>query len=486
MRKKIKVLHIGWGFRPWRGGGLIEYAEDLMKEQAKHGYEVYYICSGRYYPFIRGPKLKIWERDGYKIFEVLNPPIYVGSDKGTLFDLENQAMEKIFIEVLERIKPDIIHIQELAGWPSSIVDIIAERKIPSVMTLQDYFPLCPTLKLFDYKLQNCLDYEDGKKCVLCCKDAPRTPQHLIENSILYHFYRLGIGKPVRWFYKEFLKGIWNKIKKKFKKQKMEDKKTLPLKRENTFSYNFSNLANYFKERRLKNIERLKKIDLLIAQSYKVEEIYKKYLGENVNIKTLHLTVKHLEEIHPKKIEKIEYPINFATLNGCASIPKGAFLVLEALKILHEKNLQKYFKFHVFGPILKGIQKELCSFENVKCYGPYNINQLNNLLEPIEVGIVPSIWEEAYGYVGVEFLAKGIPIIGNARGGIVDYTIENLTGWLNKEATSQGLASIMEKIIKKPEEIIKLNRKILQHRDKLIKTMEEHFYEMDEIYRKFTG
>lgn len=27
----MKIFHIGWGFRPWRGGGLIEYTEDLME-----------------------------------------------------------------------------------------------------------------------------------------------------------------------------------------------------------------------------------------------------------------------------------------------------------------------------------------------------------------------------------------------------------------------------------------------------------------------
>jgi len=29
----MRVLHIGLGFSPWRGGGLIEYAEDLMEKQ---------------------------------------------------------------------------------------------------------------------------------------------------------------------------------------------------------------------------------------------------------------------------------------------------------------------------------------------------------------------------------------------------------------------------------------------------------------------
>ena len=36
-----------------------------------------------------------------------------------------------------------------------------------------------------------------------------------------------------------------------------------------------------------------------------------------------------------------------------------------------------------------------------------------------------MWEEAYGYAGLEFLAKGIPVIANAIGGSVKLRNEHL-------------------------------------------------------------
>ncbi|MEN3014398.1 MAG: glycosyltransferase, partial [Endomicrobiia bacterium] len=101
----------------------------------------------------------------------------------------------------------------------------------------------------------------------------------------------------------------------------------------------------------------------------------------------------------------------------------------------------------------------------------------------DVGIIPSIWQEVFGYVGIEFLAKGIPIIGNNKGGIVDYTIDGLTGWINKTSTAQELAEIMENIIKNPEIIQKYNDIIINKRKQLIKTMYEHFCEIDKIYKE---
>jgi hypothetical protein len=43
---------------PWRPGGLIAYAEELMEEKVKRGHDVAYFVSGRHYPNLSGPRLK--------------------------------------------------------------------------------------------------------------------------------------------------------------------------------------------------------------------------------------------------------------------------------------------------------------------------------------------------------------------------------------------------------------------------------------------
>jgi hypothetical protein len=46
----MRILYVGYGFRPRRGGGLIAYAEDLMEAQAGRGDDVAYFFRGRHYP----------------------------------------------------------------------------------------------------------------------------------------------------------------------------------------------------------------------------------------------------------------------------------------------------------------------------------------------------------------------------------------------------------------------------------------------------
>ncbi len=129
----MNILHLGWGFKPWRGGGLIEYAEDLMNIQAEKGWSVSYFFSGRYYPYA-STTLKKWRNGEINMFEIINSPIFHAGDLGTLYpklDLKEEIIENYFRDVLTQTKPNIIHIQELAGMPSFLIEIAKdEYKIP--------------------------------------------------------------------------------------------------------------------------------------------------------------------------------------------------------------------------------------------------------------------------------------------------------------------------------------------------------------------
>lgn len=472
--KQIKVLHIGYGFIPWRGGGLIEYAEDLMEEQVKDGYEVYYFCSGRHYPFLKKTFLKKWKsHKGYLVFEVINPPIYHGGDKGTWFDLESKVIENLFKKVLLEIKPDIIHIQELAGLPSSLILIAKRLNIPCVMTLHDYFLLCPTLKLFDYNHNLCEDFLGGQKCVKCCSLIPlEIRKMLIHSTLIFQINKTPfLYRMLKKGYKKLKPLIYSLLKR----NSLQDDTSF------TFFNKATEKANYFLERRTKNIERLKLIDLLIAQSYKVEEIYRRFLGNNINIKTIHSSVKHLDKIRPELLTNIAYPIKFVTLNGFASIPKGAYLLLETLEKLENLRLTEKFEFHILGGVDSKFINRISKFKNVIYHGSYKVDDLDKLLSGFHVGIMPSVWWECYGYTGVEMLTKGIPVIGNARGGIVDYVSNGFTGWLNKSASSDELVEIIKNILNNPQQIIELNRKIIENRNTIVKTMHQHLEEISEIY-----
>jgi glycosyltransferase involved in cell wall biosynthesis len=95
----------------------------------------------------------------------------------------------------------------------------------------------------------------------------------------------------------------------------------------------------------------------------------------------------------------------------------------------------------------------------------------------------SVWEEAYGYAGVEFLAKAIPVIANAIGGMTDYTRDGETGWLNRSCSAAELVRIMAGVIEHPDTVAELNAKLLADRDSIVKPLARHAEEMDVVYRE---
>jgi len=474
----MKILHIGYGFRPWRGGGLIEYAEDLMDIQAAHGHEVAYFFAGRQYPLVRKPWLKKWSRGNIRMYEIVNSPINFAFERGTKYPeshLREEYSESFFLQTLAQVEPDLIHIQELAGLPSSLLEIINQKNIPVLMTLQDYFPLCPTLKLYDYSSSLCLKQQVGADCVRCCAQAPWDAEHLIELTINHEATRFKRALPtVMHTPARRLKRLAGRVVRHARTRISQPRAQRQPRVEEP-------LAQVFQDRREVNIERLNTIDLLVAQSYRVAEIYRTLGVQASRIQTVHLTLKHIDQIQSKQMNNVSRPVRFATLNGCVSNQKGALLILGALRQLKELGLSSGFQLVVLGGVLDSIRDELSQYENVLLSGFYQVSKLDNLLEDIHVGIIPSIWEEAYGFTGIEFLAKGIPVIGNRMGGIVDYTVNNVTGWVNQPNTAGGLTQIMADIVRRPEQIVQLNQSILSNYRRFIKPMGGHFEEMERLY-----
>jgi len=471
---------VGWGFRPMALASIHEYLDDLMAPQVERGYEVGYFCVGRHYPLLRRPRLWRWTRNGVRMYEVINSPILYAPDRGTPMpeaQLDEVYTEGFFVEALSAFRPDVIHIHDLGFLPSSLLEIASRQNSAAVMTLHDYGPLCPTIKLLNYAGGICLQRNVGSDCVICCAQAPRDPRFTRRMTTRYEARRLLPG-----FLHTPLKSAWHSlraVRAKLRKPGEEHSDRAP-----AGSSPLYGLEEAFQKRRETNIRRLNMLDSLMPNSHRNGAIYQALGVRGDKIVVLHHAHKHIEEIHFRAMTEADLagPLTFATLNGCASVVKGAYVILNALKNLERMGLANHFKLYVMGGLLESIQSELLAFPNVVYRGTYKVPDLDHLLEGLHVGIVPSVWEESYGYVGIEFLAKGIPVIGNRMGGIVDYTVEGLTGWVNTKNTADGLAEIMARIIRNPSEILQLNRSIQTNYGRLIKTMDRHVDEIENVYK----
>jgi glycosyltransferase involved in cell wall biosynthesis len=460
--RRLRILHIGSGFRPLRRGGLVAYVEDLMHEQASRDQEVSYFFSGRYYPWLRRPRLRRWRLGSVSMLEVVGSPLYDHGRQPEL-ELSEPHIEGLFERELARVQPDVVHVQEIAGLPSSLLEILDRAGVPAIMTLQDYFPLCSTFKLLDSKGQVCLRYEIGEDCVATIAARSRDPGILFEGTLRYE------------------------IDKRLGRLSAERRERLLLALSRRLNGGASRRAALpdapaFQRRRTVNVERLNGLDRVVAMSGRVGEIYALLGVEPEKLRTMQLTLAHIERLRPRRYSAGS-TVTFATLGGGESAAKGSRLLLDAVRSLEPEAREGRFRLLIFGHVDPSVRAETERLPGLELPGSFAPAQLDTLLDHVDVGIMPSIWEEAYGYAGVEFLAKGIPVIANAIGGMVDYVRDGETGWLNHSCSAAGLAELMRRAVEQPEAILHRNTFLRENRASLIKTLPQHADEIETVYRE---
>lgn len=482
----VRILYVGWGFRPWRSGGLIAYTEDVIRLQAARGHDVAYFFAGRHTRNGR-MRLRRWTRDGASMHELWNSPITVGlGTRRPDRELTDPAVEAAFVSVLERERPDVVHVQEMLALPSSILELPRRRGIPVVISLEDYQPLCPAIKLFDADGNNCRRIRPGEMCRVCSAWAPSDNSYLVRRTVQQTLLPGGeratmkvnnLLNAVRWHPR--LRGVRDRLR-----PVPPSEPPTPVGFEDRLAADVP--AEAYDRRREVNVRRLNEVDRILAMSEGVAAICRELGVAGDNVRVLHFTLDHIARLTPDPRVEPGDPMVFSVLNGCSSVEKGVGVVADALDLLREWGLEPRFRFDIWGFVEPRARDRLERHSAARLRGNYTDADLERMLADADVGVVPSIWEEAYGYVGVELLAAGVPVIGNARGGIPDYVRDGETGWVNHSASGTELAECVRRLISRPGEVAALRHGLRQRRPAAVKPMERHLDELEAIYRELVN
>ena len=87
---------------------------------------------------------------------------------------QHQEVDAQFAALLEHLKPDIVHIGHLCHLSTSILPVIAKKKIPIIYTLHDYWLMCPRGQFLqrcsstESELWQLCDGQDDRKCARQC------------------------------------------------------------------------------------------------------------------------------------------------------------------------------------------------------------------------------------------------------------------------------------------------------------------------------
>jgi glycosyltransferase involved in cell wall biosynthesis len=180
----VRILYVTNGYPPHRWAGTEVYTAALARTFLAQGHDVRVLCVGTWN---RGPAFfnghDDTTHDGVQVRR-LNLNWTRAADPFTwLYD--NPIVARLFDAFLDEWQPEIVHVTSCETLSSSVLRVTKERGLPLLLTLTDFWFICPRIQLLRSDLKTC----DGRttawdctKCLARDSKAYRWPSRLLPET----------------------------------------------------------------------------------------------------------------------------------------------------------------------------------------------------------------------------------------------------------------------------------------------------------------
>lgn len=428
----MRIAQVIHQFLPHHHGGTEIYTYNICKELGKTQ-EVFIFC--REDALNKIPYKKEETYDGLSVCRIYDNGPY--SFESTY---KNPAIERYFSEFLSKVKPDLVHFQHLERLSASLIQIAKDKKIPSVVTLHDYWFICPGIRLISSFGCACLEPFCEEKCGDCENSLPeiikyQIERHFINNSL---FFKLGFLKDGK---RDGFK-IYNFLIKRILKSERP---------------NFSEIKNRLNF--MKNA--LSLASVIIAPSRFLRNRFIAYGIHQDKIIQSNYGIRRMEN-HPKNNKENEVIFGFI---GAIAKHKGLHILVRAFKKIKDKNC----KLKIFGQLhyneyFSSINKLMKQDPRIIYYGHFDHGQTEQIFSQIDVLIVPSIWQENSPLVIHEAMSAKTPVIASNMGGMPELVTHRSNGLLFDIGDIESLVRGMRMFIDNPDLAAEFKKKCMEPKD----------------------
>lgn len=424
----MKILHISHGFPPLEFTGVDTYTFNLARSQVDAGHQVFVFCRSG---IKNNPEYSIKEEvvDRIRVTRINNNFIYAAYDP---FVFECKPIDEAFSRYINEISPDIVHIQHLLGLSVKLPKILKNSRIPYLITLHDFWYLCTQIFLLKSSGELCPGPKrEGARLVPCIheEDEEILPRKglLFLKSIFKLWPKLPIEiKNILWYKNSILRSILLQ-KTTYGTKNGESIRSLRLKTMLTILHNAK---------------------LLIAPSNFVKRTY---ANCSVNREKIKILGHPIDKVALKEFqrEKSSEVAKFGFI-GTFLRQKGADLLVDAFA--HVKN--KKCKLYIYGR--EGYDENLNAYikkkskvdPRIKVKGSFNHEKIKEVLQSLDVIIIPSTAQESSSYVLHEALYVGIPVIASNIETFKKLVKDGKNGFLFERNNPSDLAEKIELALKK--------------------------------------
>ena len=449
---EMNIVHYFLGFPPLHDGGLMIYARDLAKEQAKMGHNVMMLMPGEVVDSGRKSKIKFFAyQEGLQVYKIVNPqPVSLSG----IYDPDEFIKPRSnndYQHFLLKYAVDVLHVHSLIGFPRELLDEAKTLRIKTVFTTHDYYGLCPRIHFYKYNYSQCENYENGKECVICNQSTTK--------AILYRRNTL-IRLPKSY---KLLSNIYHKMKKIVPSKKAFDPEDgiSNNRQHDQLSLVDEKSAQAFVRFRKYYQDILENFDVILFNSNVTQREYSKYINlSETKSYVLHVTHSNISDHRCENTYSYEKDGKVTIIYmGSLTRGKGFFDLASVLNEL--KNEFTNWELHVYGNHsvidTSGFDKRFFKF-----HGPYSHRDLKQIFSNSSVVVIPSKLKETFGFIGLEAYSYGIPVMASENVGFSDLIENGLNGIVYKEsANNRYLKEEIENLINDPSVLVKFNYNIIK-------------------------
>lgn len=441
---RMKILYYNWVDyldAENRGGGVSVYQRNLVKAFADDPeVDAWFLSSGISYDLMGDTPR--WEQVRYapydnadRRFEIVNSRTLSPSHHSFGHETQIHCPETraAFIDFLRTHGPfDIVHFNNLEGIPASALSLKEEFPDTKVVfSLHNYYPVCPQVNLWFQERENCTDFDEGRKCVACLphRAEPAVVRHA--GAVAYKLKQVGL-RPGTLPFDSAFRRVYN-VTEQAREQAVRihgGARDVTSFAEKVKTRSGSDAARVepeprrFRRRREEIVGYLNAhADRILCVSARVGKVAEKFgidpdLLDVAYIGTQHAR-KFAETVPAQSICQPDGTVTLAYL-GYMRADKGFFFLLDALEALPPLVARR---INLFICARRGPQWAMDrlvaladKFASVRHEDGYTHDNLDALLENVDIGIIPVLWEDNLPQVAIEMHARHIPLITSDLGG----------------------------------------------------------------------
>ena len=414
----MRVVQVVHQYPPSHVGGTELYTQSVSRALAGRGHQVTVFCRESR---PRGGLEDAIEEGVHVLRMWSGTP---GPARRFLATFGDRAARQFFEQSLDRIQPDIVHIQHLMGLPVALIQCLRRRDIPFVVTLHDYWWLCANAQLItNYSGALCEGPRAYLNCACCVLARARERPGRAQASGCSLWPVAPALTPLLAWRGHLLRGA------------------------------------------------LRQAQRLIVPSRFVERWYR---SQGVGQGSIEC-IPHGVDV-PRCLPDhrgAPAPLQLAYVGGL-SWQKGVHVVVDAVTGL---NVQlSVAGDESFDPYYVASLRERAA-ANVHFLGRLSCQQVWELLSRSHAVLIPSLWHETFSLIAHESFAAGVPVIASRVGALADAISDGGDGLLVMPGDDEAWRSALRRLVDESDLLPKLRSNVRPPMG-----LDEHVDRLERLYQ----